>query len=94
MIVAKAVKMAQMMNVPILGIVENMSYVKCPDCGKEIRIFGESHVNETAAKYGLPVLARMPIDPTLASLADAGKIEDFQGDYLDVAARTVAGLSK
>ncbi len=94
MIVAKAVKMAQMMNVPILGIVENMSYVKCPDCGKEIRIFGESHVNETAAKYGLPVLARMPIDPTLASLADAGKIEDFQGDYLDIAACTVAGLSK
>ena len=92
MIVAKAVKMAQMMNVPILGIVENMSYVKCPDCGKEIKIFGESHVNEIASKYGLPVLARMPIDPALASLADEGKIEEFQGDYLDVAARTVAAL--
>ena len=94
MIVAKAVKMAQMMNVPILGVVENMSYVKCPDCGKEIKIFGESHVNEIAAKYGLPVLARMPIDPKLASLADAGKIEEFEGDYLDVAVRAVAALGK
>ena len=94
MIVAKAVKMAQMMNVPILGVVENMSYVKCPDCGKEIKVFGESHVNEIAAKYGLPVLARMPIDPKLASLADAGKIEEFEGDYLDVAVRAVAALGK
>lgn len=94
MVVEKAVKMAQMMNVPILGVVENMSYVKCPDCGKEIKIFGESHVNEIAAKYGLPVLARMPIDPKLASLADAGKIEEFEGDYLDVAVRAVAALGK
>ena len=94
MIVAKAVKMAQMMYVQILGVVENMSYVKCPDCGKEIQIFGESHVNEIAAKYGLPVLARMPIDPKLASLADAGKIEEFEGDYLDVAVRAVAALGK
>ena len=67
---------------------------KCPDCGKEIKIFGESHVNEIAAKYGLPVLARMPIDPKLASLADAGKIEEFEGDYLDVAVRAVAALGK
>lgn len=92
MIVTKAVKMAQMMNVPILGIVENMSYVKCPDCGREIRIFGKSHVNEIAAKYGLPVLARMPIDSALTDLADSGNIEQFQSDYLDAAAHAIATM--
>ena len=66
MIVSKAVAMAQMMNVPILGIVENMSYVKCPDCGKEIRVFGESHVDEVAQKYGLKVLGKLPMDPDVA----------------------------
>ena len=86
MIVGKAVQMAKMMNVPILGIVENMSYAVCPDCGKHISVFGDSHVDETGAKYGLPVLAKMPIDPALASLTDAGRIEDFQGDWLASAA--------
>lgn len=92
MIVAKAVNMAQMMNVPMLGIVENMSYVACPDCGKHIQLFGESHVDEIAAKHGLPVLAKMPVDPALAQLADAGAIEQFQGDYLEGAANAVAAL--
>ena len=94
MIVGKAVQMAQMMNVPILGLVENMSYAVCPDCGKHINVFGDSHVDEIAAKYTLPVLAKMPIDPELAKEADAGMIELFAGEYLDGAANAVAKLLK
>ena len=94
MIVGKAVQMAQMMNVPILGLVENMSYALCPDCGKHINVFGDSHVDEIGAKYKVPVLAKMPIDPELAKEADAGMIEMFAGDYLDNAAQTVAKLLK
>ena len=94
MIVGKAVQMAKMMNVPILGLVENMSYAVCPDCGKHINVFGDSHVDEIADKYKLPVLAKMPIDPELAKEADAGMIEMFAGDYLDNAAQTVAKLLK
>ena len=94
MIVGKAVQMAQMMHVPILGLVENMSYPVCPDCGKHINVFGDSHVDEIADKYKLPVLAKMPIDPELAKEADAGMIEMFAGDYLDNAAQTVAKLLK
>ena len=94
MIVGKAVQMAQMMHVPILGLVENMSYAVCPDCGKHINVFGDSHVDEIADKYSLPVLAKMPIDPELAKEADAGMIEMFAGDYLDNAAQTVAKLLK
>ena len=94
MIVGKAVQMAQMMHVPILGLVENMSYAVCPDCGKHINVFGDSHVDEIADKYKLPVLAKMPIDPELAKEADAGMIEMFAGDYLDNAAQTVAKLLK
>lgn len=75
MIVSKAVRMASLMNIPVLGIVENMSYLKCPDCGKEIKVFGDSHVDEVAKEYGLDVLARVPIDPALAGLADKGVIE-------------------
>ena len=86
MIVAKAVRMAQLMNIPVLGIVENMSYLKCPDCGKEIRVFGDSHVDEVAAQYGLDVLARVPIDPALASLCDKGVVELMEGDYAESAA--------
>ncbi|MGN0550866.1 MAG: P-loop NTPase [Acutalibacteraceae bacterium] len=86
MIVAKAVKMANMMNIPILGVVENMSYFKCPDCGKEHSIYGESHLEQTAEEYGLDVLAKMPIDPSVAKSADTGTIELFVGDYLDKAA--------
>lgn len=94
MIVGKAVQMAQMMHVPILGLVENMSYAVCPDCGQHINVFGDSHVDEIADKYKLPVLAKMPIDPELAKEADAGMIEMFAGDYLDNAAQTVAKLLK
>ena len=94
MIVGKAVQMAEMMKVPILGIVENMSYVLCPDCGKHINVFGDSHVDETGKKYHLPVLAKMPLNPEFAKEADAGLIETFAGDYLDGAADAVAKLLK
>ena len=86
MVVEKAVRMAEMMDVPILGIVENMSYIVCPDCGKKISLFGESRSQEAAARHGLDLLAEMPIDPKLASLVDAGKIEDFEGDWMTAVA--------
>ena len=88
-IVAKAVKMANMMNIPIIGIVENMSYVECPDCGKKISVFGESHVEATAAEYNLKLLGRLPINPEFAKLCDAGLIEQFVGDWLENAADAV-----
>lgn len=94
MIVAKAVNMAKMMNIPILGIVENMSYVKCPDCGKEIKVFGESHLDETAQKYGLKVLGRLPIDPKIAQKCDAGLAEDIQTPWLNEVADAVQNLPK
>ena len=86
MVVEKAVKMAQMMHIPIVGLVENMSYMACPDCGKRLYPFGEGKTEAAAAKYGVPLLARMPIDPTLAALVDKGNIEDFTGDWLKAAA--------
>ena len=86
MVVEKAVKMAEMMEVPIVGIVENMSYVACPDCGKKLHLFGEGKTAEAAARHNLSVLAEMPIDPALAALVDAGDIESFQGNWLDAAA--------
>lgn len=92
MIVSKAVNMARMMNIPIVGIVENMSYIKCPDCGKEISVFGESHLTEVAKQYSLKVLANLPIDPAFAAACDGGKIEEFEGDYLDVAAAEIRAL--
>ncbi len=82
MVVEKAVKMAEMMNIPIVGVVENMSYLLCPDCGKEIPLFGQGKTQAAAEAHGLKLLARMPIDPKLAELTDAGRIEDFQGDWL------------
>ncbi|MBP5256562.1 MAG: Mrp/NBP35 family ATP-binding protein [Clostridia bacterium] len=75
MIVAKAVNMANMMNVPVLGLVENMAYVKCPDCGKEIPVFGESHVTAASETFGIPVISRIPLDPALPGLCDKGQIE-------------------
>ena len=86
MVVEKAVKMAEMMNVPIVGLVENMSYVACPDCGKKIYLFGEGKSEEAAKRHNLPLLAQMPIDPKLAALVDAGKIEEFEGTWLNAAA--------
>lgn len=83
MIVSKAVKMAEMMNIPILGLVENMSYFKCPDNDKEYAIFGDSHIDEIAQKHHLEVLAKLPIDPKLAAACDKGMIELFDGDWLD-----------
>lgn len=86
MVVEKAVKMAEMMEIPIVGIVENMSYVACPDCGKKLYLFGEGKSDEAAARHGLKVLSKMPIDPALAALTDAGRIEEFSGDWLSAAA--------
>ena len=83
MIVEKAVNMANMMNVPILGLVENMSYYKCDDCGKEHKIFGESHIDEIAKKYNINVVAKLPIKPEIASAADAGAIEKVDTSDLD-----------
>lgn len=83
MIVEKAVNMAKMMDVPVLALVENMSYITCHDCGKEIHVFGESHIDEIAKKHGVETVARMPIDPKLAAACDAGTIESFNGAWLD-----------
>ena len=93
MIVGKAVKMAQMMDIPLIGVVENYSYLECPDCGKHISVFGESHLEEVTAQYGLNVLAKLPIDPRLAAAVDAGQIEDAQlPDALTGAIKAVEAL--
>ena len=86
MIVSKAVNMAKLMDIPILGIVENMSYVECPDCGRKINVFGESKTEAVAAEFGLKVLAKLPLDPVLANNCDNGLIELFEGDYMESAA--------
>ncbi len=80
MIVSKAVKMANMMHIPVLGFVENYSYLECPDCGKQIEVFGKSHINEIAARFDLPVLAKLPIDPTVAEAYDNGLMETVNTD--------------
>jgi len=92
MIVKKAVNMAALMNIPVIGLVENMSYVKCPDCGKEIHVFGESKAEEVCAEYNIPLLARIPMDPSLSALVDKGIIELMENDYIDPAADAVAKL--
>ena len=85
--------MAKLMNIPVVGIVENMSYLICPDCGKKIDIFGHSKLEEVAKETGLDILGRMPIDPKLAAAVDAGKIEDAKlPDELSGALKTVEGL--
>ena len=86
MIVTKAVKMANMMHIPVLGFVENYAYLECPDCGKKIEVFGKSHLDEVAEAFGLPVLARLPINPKTAELFDAGKMEDADLAPLEAAA--------
>ncbi|CDA72357.1 nucleotide-binding protein [Ruminococcus sp. CAG:579] len=85
MIVAKALNMAKLMRIPVLGIVENMSYVKCPDCGKQIKVFGESHIDEIAAENGIEVLGKIPMIPEIAALCDAGNIEDVAQEYIPAA---------
>ena len=92
MIVKKALNMAKLMNIPVLGLVENMSYLECPDCKKKISVFGESHIDETAEETGTEVLAKLPINPKLASACDAGMVELFEGDWLDGAAEKVFSL--
>lgn len=92
MIVGKAVKMAQMMNIPIIGIIENMSYVECPDCGKSIEIFGKSHIEEVALQHHIPVLGRIPMTASIAAASDAGTVEDLDGDWLDVAIHAIEGI--
>jgi len=94
MIVTKAVNMAKQMNVPILGIIENMSYLKCPDCGREIKVFGESHIDEVAKENGLEVLGKLPIDPDLAAACDQGLIEYYLGSWLDKAVNKIIEISK
>lgn len=94
MIVEKAVRMAETMNVPILGLVENMSYAECPDCGKRIPIFGESHIDEIAAQHHLPVLGKIPMNPKLAGACDKGMVELFEGDWLEPAVRAVLALGE
>ncbi|MDO5022280.1 MAG: Mrp/NBP35 family ATP-binding protein [Eubacteriales bacterium] len=92
MIVSKAVKMAEKMNIPIIGLVENMSYFKCPDNGKDYKIFGESHIEEIAEKHNLNVLAKIPIDPNISAASDMGAIETFNGDWFDTLAKTLEKL--
>lgn len=89
MIVGKAMKMASLMNIPVLGLVENMSYALCPDCGKKIHVFGESHIGEIAEEYHVPVLTQMPINPSLASACDNGTVEDLDCSYLEDAALVI-----
>ena len=86
MVVTKAVKMAEMMNIPILGIIENYSYFRCPDNGKDYEIFGKSHIEQIAYEHGLPLLARLPIDPKLAEACDEGVIEDADLSELELGA--------
>ncbi len=93
MIVAKAVKMAQMMDIPVIGIVENMSYVECPGCKERIEVFGKSHVDEVAAQYGLPVLGKIPMTPAIAAACDAGDVESLQGNWLDGAVDAIEAVS-
>ena len=91
MIVEKAVKMAGMMNIPVLGIVENMSYFECPDCHKQHKIYGESHVDDIAKEYGIANVAKLPINSKLAAASDAGLIELFEGNWLDKLAESICG---
>jgi len=89
MIVSKAVKMAELMHIPILGLVENMSYFRCPDNGKDYQIFGDSHIEEIAEKHNLNVLAKLPIDPKISAACDKGMIELFDGNWLDPVAKVL-----
>lgn len=93
MIVKKAYNMANMMQVPVLGVVENFSYLKCPDCGKEISLFGESNIEAVAEELGLPVFGKLPLDPEYARKADAGEFEDLENPYLDAAVEELKKLT-
>ena len=92
MIVAKAVKMAQMMNIPIIGIIENMSYVECPCCNEHIEVFGKSHLDEVAKEYNLPILGRIPMTPAIAAASDAGDVESLEGDWFNDAIAAIEAI--
>ena len=92
MIVSKAVKMAQMMHIPVLGFVENYSYLQCPDCGKKIEVFGKSHLDEVAKSFDLPILARLPIDPKVAECYDNGLMETVDAAALNGVVDAVNGV--
>lgn len=83
MVVEKAVKMAKLMNIPVLGLVENFSYFQCPDCGGKHAVYGESHAEETAKRLEIPSVTKLPIDPKLAAACDAGTVELFEGPWLN-----------
>ncbi len=92
MIVSKAVKMAQLMNIPITGIIENMSYAECPHCGEHIEIFGKSHLDEVAAEYNLPVLGRIPMTPEIAAASDAGSVEQLECSWFNDAVTAIKNI--
>ena len=94
MIVKKAYNMAEMMHVPVLGLIENFSYLKCPDCGKEIKLFGESHIEDVAAELTLPVFGKIPLDPAFAEKADEGKFYETENPYLQTAVRALSAMSR
>lgn len=94
MIVEKAVKMAEQMDIPILGIIENFSYLTCPDCDKKIEPFGKSNVEEIALKHGLRVLAKLPMDPSITALCDAGEIENYDKEWLKEAVIAISELDE
>ncbi len=94
MIVEKAVNMANLMKIPVLGIVENYSYIECPDCGKKINVFGESKIEEVCAKHNIDLLAQIPIDPKLAALCDKGALELMDNNYLDTALKVIENRTK
>ena len=94
MIVAKAVRMAEIMQIPIIGLVENMSYFRCPDNGKDYAIFGESHIEEIAKAHQLNVLAKLPIDPRLSKACDKGTIEDFDENWLESLTEIIEKMEK
>ncbi len=94
MIVEKAVKMAKMMNIPIIGIVENMSYFECPDCNKKHKIFGDSHIDDIAKTYDIPTVSTLPINPKVAGGADSGLIELYEGDWLDNMSTAIEAIEK
>ena len=83
-----------MMNIPIVGLVENMSYFKCPDCGKEHKIFGDSHIDEIAEKHNLKVLAKLPVNPKISAACDKGMIELFDGDWLEPVAKVLERMEE
>ena len=92
MIVKKAYNMADMMHIPVLGVVENFSYLECPDCGKKINVFGQSHVDEAAQELGIPVFGKLPVDPAYAEKADEGKFFEIDNPYLAAGVETLKNL--